>query len=208
VTHGVERLPEPAASDIIAGMRRFPAVLLAAAALLGAYACGTRTPSRDLPATFVWGKDQSSIDPASGRMNVWGGFSVGDGAFSAEKNMSRFILWRTADSDARIAIQYVLQGKPCRFLVNGTAAGKLDPSPRPASATFPARLNAGFNFLEFDKTTNDVLRIRSVLVDPRDGRPRRPRCRPPQSAGVFSFGPMLSPHRPGRGGSRRIDQDR
>jgi len=173
VTHGVERLPEPAASDIIAGMRRFPAVLLAAAALLGAYACGTRTPSRDLPATFVWGKDQSSIDPASGRMNVWGGFSVGDGAFSAEKNMSRFILWRTADSDARIAIQYVLQGKPCRFLVNGTAAGKLDPSPRPASATFPARLNAGFNFLEFDKTTNDVLRIRSVLVDPRDGRPRR-----------------------------------
>jgi arylsulfatase A-like enzyme len=160
-------------SDIIADMKNAWAVLMAGTAILGAYACGTRVPSRDLPATFVWVKDQSAIDPASGRMNVWGGFAVGNEDFSAEKNMARFILWRTSGSDARIAIQYVLQGKPCRFLVNGAAAGKLAPSPRPASVSFQARLNAGFNFLEFDKTTNDVLRIRSVLAGPRESGPRR-----------------------------------
>ncbi|HEX2695875.1 MAG TPA: sulfatase [Acidobacteriota bacterium] len=154
-------------------MKRSFAVLLAGTALLGAYACGNRAPSRDLPATFVWGKDQSCIDPASGRMNVWGGFEVRDGTFSAEKNMARFILWRTAGLDARITIEYVLRGKPCRFLVNGAAAGELAPSTRPVSTTFGARLNAGFNFLEFDKKTNDVLRIRSVLAGPREDRPRR-----------------------------------
>ena len=154
-------------------MKRAFAVLLAGTALLGAYACGTRTPSRDLPATFVWGKDQSSIEPASGRMNVWGGFEVLDGAFSAEKNMARFILWRAGGSDARIAIEYVLRGKPCRFQVNSTAVSELAPSTRPASASFDVRLNAGFNFLEFDKTTNDVLQVQSVQVGPRKDRPRR-----------------------------------
>ncbi len=154
-------------------MKRASAVFLAGMTLLGAYACGTRAPSRALPATFVWGKDQSSIDPASGRMNVWGGFEVRDGAFAAQKNTARFILWRKAGSDARISIEYVLRGKPCRFLFNGTSAGELAPTPRPASASFGARLNAGFNFLEFDKTTNDVLRIRSVVAGPRQDRPQR-----------------------------------
>jgi hypothetical protein len=154
-------------------MKRAFAVLLAGMTLLGAYACGTRTPSRDLPATFVWGKDQSSIAPASGRMNVWGGFEVRDGAFSAQKNLARFILWRTSGSDARIAISYVLRGKPIRFLVNGAAAGELAPSTRATSISLDARLNAGFNFLEFDKTTNDVLRVLSVRTGPREDRPRR-----------------------------------
>jgi arylsulfatase A-like enzyme len=145
-------------------MKRAFALLLGGTVLLGAFACGSRTPARDLPATFIWAKDQSSIEPAAGRTNVWGGFEVRDGAFSAEKNIARFILWRTSESDARLAINYVLRGKPCRFLVNGSAAGELAPSTRPASAFFGARLNAGFNFLEFDKTTNDLLRIHSVLA--------------------------------------------
>ena len=167
------RLPRASASDIIADMKRAFAVLLAGTALLGAYACGTRAPSRDLPATFVWDKDQSSIDPASGRMNVWGGFEIRDGAFSAEKNMARFILWRREGSDARIAIEYVLRGKPCRFQVNSAAVSELAPSTRPASASFDVRLNAGFNFLEFDKMTNDVLQVQSVQVGTREDRPRR-----------------------------------
>ncbi len=154
-------------------MKRTSAVLLAAAVLLGTIACGSRTPSRDLPATFIWGKDQSSIEPASGRMNVWGGFEVRDGVFSAEKNMARFILWRTAGSDARFDVTYVLRGKPCRFLVNGAPIGKLEPSTRPASASFGARLNAGFNFLEFDKATNDILQVHSVRMGPNGDRPRR-----------------------------------
>jgi arylsulfatase A-like enzyme len=166
-------LPRGTASVIIPNMKRALTLLLAGTALLGAYACGTPTPSRDLPATFVWDKTQSSIDPASGRMNIWGGFEVRDGAFSAQKNIARFILWRKTESDARISIEYVLRGKPCRFLLNGTFAEELEPTPRPASASFGVRLNAGFNFLEFYKTTNDVLRIRSVLAGPREDRPRR-----------------------------------
>ncbi len=142
-------------------------------ALLAAYGCGNRTPSRDLPATFVWSKDQSAIDPASGRTSVWGGFEVKDGVWTATRNTARFILWRTARAKIRISIGYVLRGKPCRLLVNGIAAGVLAPSPRQTSARFGVRLNAGFNFLEFDKTADDVLMVNAVLTGPREPRRRR-----------------------------------
>lgn len=165
-------MPPRAAFDIIAGMKRACAILLASAVLIGTVACGSRTPSRDLPATFIWDKDQSSIEPDSGRMNVWGGFTVRDGVFAAEKNQARFILWRKAGGNARISVEYVLRGEPCRFLVNGAPAARLAPSPRPVSNTCGVRLNAGFNFLEFDKTTNDVLEIHAVRTDAGGGRPR------------------------------------
>jgi arylsulfatase A-like enzyme len=166
-------LPGRDASDIIADVRRAWAALAIASILLGAYGCGNRAPSRDLPATFVWAKDQSVIDPASGRANVWGGFEVKHGAFTAVRNMARFILWRTAAAETRISIEYALRGKPCRLLVNEAAVGELAPSLRRTAAGFGVRLNAGFNFLEFDKTTNDVLTVHAVLADPREPHRRR-----------------------------------
>ncbi|HUU38587.1 MAG TPA: sulfatase-like hydrolase/transferase [Candidatus Desulfaltia sp.] len=153
--------------------RRACAAFAIASILLGASSCGNRAPSRDLPATFVWSKDQSVIDPASGRTNVWGGFEVRDGVCTAVRNTARFILWRTAAAETRLSIEYALRGKPCRFLANGSAVGELAPSPQRTAAGFGVRLNVGFNFLEFDKTANDVLRIYAVLAGPREPRRRR-----------------------------------
>ena len=166
-------MPGRDASDIIVDVRRPCAVLAIASILLGVYGCGNRAPSRDLPATFVWAKDQSVIDPASGRTNVWGGFEVRDGAFAAVRNTARFILWRTAAAETRISLEYALRGKPCRLLVNEAAVGELAPSSQGTAVEFGVRLNAGFNFLEFDKTTNDVLTVHAVLAGPREPRRRR-----------------------------------
>ena len=154
-------------------MKRALEALATAAVLLASVACGSRTPSRDLPGTFVWDSDQSAIEPEAGRMNVWGGFGVREGYFEAEKNNPRFILWRRTAGDVSLALEYVLRGKPCRFLVNGVQAGELAPSTRPATVVVPARLGSGYNFLEFDKTTNDVLRVHSVRTGPKDARRRR-----------------------------------
>lgn len=167
------RLLRRDASDIILDVRRVWTALAIGSILLGACGCGNRTPLRDLPATFVWAKDQSLIDTASGRTNVWGGFEVKDRAFTSVRNTARFILWRKAAVETRISIEYALLGKPCRFLVNEAAVSELPPSPRRISAGFSARLNAGFNFLEFDKTTKDVLAVHSVLAGPPEPRRRR-----------------------------------
>jgi len=154
-------------------LRKACGALATVSLLLGAYGCGGRAPARDLPATFVWAKDQSAIDPASGRTSIWGGFEVKESAFAAVLNTSRFILWRTAGADTPIAIDYTLRGKPCRFLVNGALLGELAPSPQRTAARFSARLNAGFNFLEFDKVTEDVLTVHSVFAGPEQPRRRR-----------------------------------
>jgi arylsulfatase A-like enzyme len=166
-------LSRSAASDKIAGMKRALRVLLAAAVLVGTFSCGGRTPDRNLPGTWVWTKDQSAIEPTSGRMNVWGGFEVREGFFSAEKNTASFILWRRAEGEVRLSIEYILRGKPCHFRVNGTAVGELAPSTHPVSVEFASRLNTGGNFLEFVKMTNDVLRVSSVRIGPKEDRSHR-----------------------------------
>jgi hypothetical protein len=158
--------------DIIKDMRKIYAAFVSIMILLAANGCGKRAPSPDLPATFVWSKDQSAIDPVSGRTNVWGGFEVKDGAWLSLRNTARFILWRTAATETPISVDYTLRGKPCRFLVNGSAVGELVPSLQRTSAGFGIRLNAGFNFLEFEKTVDDVLTVHAVFAGSREARRR------------------------------------
>jgi len=164
---------QPAASDIMANMNSASSVLLTTAILLGTFACGSRAPATDLPATLIWAGDQSVIEPAAGKTNVWSGFEVREGFFSAEKTTPRFILWRRAEEEARLTVEYVLRGGPCRFRVNGTRAGQLAPSAEPVSIELAARLNAGYNFLEFETKVKDVLRVRSVRIGPKQDSPRR-----------------------------------
>ncbi len=152
------------------GMRNVRAGFAIAVVILAAYGCGNRAPLQDLPATFVWSKDQSAIDPGSGRTSVWGGFEVKDGVWFAIQNTARFILWRTAAVDTPVSVEYALRGEPCRFLVNGSAVGELAASPQRTSAEFGVRLNAGFNFLEFDKKTNDILTVHAVFAGSREPR--------------------------------------
>ena len=141
--------------------------------LLAASGCGRRAPARDLPGTFIWTKDQTIIDPASGRTNVWGGFEVKDSVFVAVRKTARFILWRRAAVETPVTIEYTLRGKPCRFLVNGAGLGSLSPAPGRKAARFDVHLNAGFNFLEFDKTGDDVLTVYTVFAGPRNSSRRR-----------------------------------
>jgi len=153
-------------------MRRASAALAIASIILGVYGCGNRAPSRDLPPTFVWGKDQSWIDPVAGRTNVWGGFDVRDSAYIAVRDTARLILWRKDAARTRLSIEYALRGKACRLLINGSALGTLAPSQQRTIARFGVRLNAGFNFLEFIKSTDDVLTVHAVLAGPREPRRR------------------------------------
>jgi len=155
-------------------MKSASSVLLTSAIILGTFACGSRTPIRDLPATWIWSCDQSVIEPAAGRMNVWNGFKVREGFFSAEKTIARFILWRRAGEEARLTVEYVLKGGgSCRFRVNGALIDRLVPSTEPVSVELAARLNAGYNFLEFEIRAKDVLRVCSVRIGPKKDRPRR-----------------------------------
>jgi arylsulfatase A-like enzyme len=154
--------------DIIKDMRKIYAAFVSIMVLLAADGCRNRAPSQDLPATFIWSKDQSAIDPASGRTSVWGGFEAHNGFWTAVRNRARFILWRTAAAETPISVDYALRGEPCRFLANGSVIGELDPSPRRASLGLSVRLNAGFNFLEFDKTADDVLTVYKVLAGPQE----------------------------------------
>jgi arylsulfatase A-like enzyme len=145
-------------------MRKFVSYLVLGTALCAGIACHDRSTGSELPATFIWGKDQHLIDPASGRMNIWGGFELKDGYFLANKNIARFILWRKKGPSVRINIRYALQGSPCTFLVNEIEMGSLPPALRSTDAGFDVQLNEGFNFLQFDKTINDVLKIASINI--------------------------------------------
>ena len=155
-------------------MKKFVSYLVLGMTLCAGIACHGRSAGSELPATFIWGKDQHLIDPASGRMNIWGGFEVKDGYFLADKNIARFILWRKKGPSVRINVRYALQGKPCDFSVNEKKMGSLSPSLRNTDAGFNIQLNEGFNFLQFDKTVNDVLKIASINIQ-QSGEAQPPR---------------------------------
>ena len=166
-------------------MKIVASCLIIAILLVAALACHDRSAGTELPATFIWGKDQHLIDPASGRMNIWGGFELKDGYFLADKNIARFILWRKKSSSVRIDIRYALQGNPCAFSVNGQKEGDLPPSLRNTDSRFNVKLNEGFNFLEFDKTVNDVLKIASIQTLPSGNSSTARRLRQGETLAFF-----------------------
>jgi len=166
-------------------MRKFVSCLVLGTALCAGIACLDRSAGSELPATFIWGKDQHLIDPASGRMNIWGGFELKDGYFLADKNIARFILWRKKGPSVRINIRYALQGSPCAFSVNEKEMGSLPPSLRNTDAGFNVQLNEGFNFLQFDKTVNDVLKIASINTQQSGDAPTPRRIRQGETLAFF-----------------------
>jgi arylsulfatase A-like enzyme len=161
------------APDIIRCVNRAGAGLAVFLILLGVYGCGERAPLRDLPPTFVWDKDQPGIDSSSGRTNIWGGFEVRADAFVAVRDTACFILWRKEAEGSRLSVEYTLRGKPCRLRINGILTGVLAPSDERTIARFGVQFNAGFNFLEFDKSAADALIVRGVLAGSWEARRRR-----------------------------------
>jgi len=131
--------------------------------LLFAPGC-SREPSRNLPATLVWHKDQKLISPAGGTMNVWEGISVKPDRFVAEKDIAQFILWRRQKARIPVFIEYSLRGRKAELTVNGGKKRALLPSSSFKWEKFDFHLVPGFNFLRFRKKTQDQLEIRAIAV--------------------------------------------
>jgi arylsulfatase A-like enzyme len=169
-------------------MKKYSLLILLGALLLSS-ACAP-APSRDLPPTLLWHKDQNLISPAGGTMNVWEGFTVDKDVFTAERSTCQFILWRQRDERVPIAIEYSLRGKKVEFSVNVRKKGVL-----PSAAAFKwikleIPLNRGMNFLQFAKRSKDKLRIRSIAIG-TSSRESLPHLQPGESFSLF--------HLPGRG---------
>ena len=111
----------------------------------------SKSPSRDLPPTMLWHKDQNLISSAGGTMNVWEGFRLDKDAFTAERNTCQFILWRQRDEKIPVAIEYLLRGKKVEFSVNLRKNRMLPPAAAFKWVKFDFPLNRGFNFLKFSK---------------------------------------------------------
>ncbi len=128
--------------------KRLPFLLLIP--LLLSSGC-SKSPSRDLPPTLIWDKDQTLIHPADGTMNVWEGFSVHETHFAADRDISQFILWRRHKAKVTILFDYSLQGNKIEFTVNFRQRKMLMPSRAFKRGQFSFLLNPGFNFLKFTK---------------------------------------------------------
>ena len=150
----------------------------------------SREPSRDLPATIVWHKDQNLIRPENGTMNVWEGFRVDKDAFAADRDISQFILWHTRKEQVPLFIEYSLQGRKVELSVNVRRKKSLPPTAAFKWEKFNLPLSRGMNFLQFTKKSKDRLRIRSIAIGRRSQK-LEPHLRPGESFDLFHF--------PGRG---------
>ena len=151
----------------------------------------SKSPSRDLPPTLLWAKDQNRIHPSGGTMNVWEGFRVDKDAFAAERDISQFILWRRGRADRiPISIEYSLQGAQVGFSVNVRKRRMLQPTTAFKWKKFEMPLNRGMNFLQFNKKGRDKLSIRTIIIGPIIHK-STPHLRQGESFSLF--------HVPGRG---------
>ena len=124
----------------------------------------SKSPSRDLPPTLMWDKDQDLIHPSDGTLNAWEGFTVTGDHFAANRDIAQFILWRRHKGKVDIFFEYSLQGNKIDFTVNFRQRKTLMPSPAFKRGQFSFHLNPGFNFLKFTKKKKDILKIRAVSV--------------------------------------------
>jgi arylsulfatase A-like enzyme len=123
-----------------------------------------KKPSADLPPTLVWHKNQDHIRPAGGTMNVWQGFSIKADHFSADADISQFILWRRQPGLMPVFIEYSLQGRKVEISLNVREKRTLPPSRAFKREKFFFKFDAGFNFLRFRRKSKDLLQIRSLDV--------------------------------------------
>ena len=149
-----------------------------------------KSPSRDLPPTMLWHKDQNLISPAGGTMNVWEGLRIDQDAFTAERNTCQFILWRGREERVPVFIEYSLLGGKVNLTVNLKNKKWLSPSSVFKKDKFSFRLSQGMNFLQFAKRSKDKLRIRSITIG-TSSRESLPHLRPGESFSLF--------HLPGSG---------
>ncbi len=148
--------------------------LIALISLLTAFsACGRGGRRAEIPATWVWDKDQTLIAPERGVGNAWSGWAVRGDSFQAQEEAAKLILWTRTAGPRKLHITYALEGRPAEIVVNNRVRDTLmiEPSLHPRTAVIEAKLRAGMNFLEFRSPGKGRLRVRRVAVGKPDPRP-------------------------------------
>jgi arylsulfatase A-like enzyme len=147
------------------------AVLLS---ILAAFsACGSGGRRAELPATWVWDKDQTIIAPERGSRNAWSGWTVRGDSFLAEGEVAKLIFWAKPAGPRKLHVTYVLEGRPAEIIVNNRSRKPpvIEPSLHPHTAVIEAELRAGMNLLEFRGPGKGLLQVRRVTVDSPDPQP-------------------------------------
>lgn len=144
----------------------------------------SQSPSRELPPTLMWNKDQNQISPADGTMNVWEGFRVDQDAFVADRDTCQFILWRSRAERIPISINYSLRGRKVEFSVNVRKKRMLSPTADFKWEKFEMPLSCGMNFLQFSKKNKDKLSVRSIVIGPFTKK-AAPHLQPGESFSLF-----------------------
>jgi arylsulfatase A-like enzyme len=145
-------------------MIKFPAMLLVLLAAVPLFHCGGDLPSTHLPPSISWENRQSVIRAADGVKNSWSGFDVTNDLFVANKNISKFILWRDRRENQTITLRYFLKGALVTIFINSKETFKLPPRNKTAEFTADIPLLKGFNFIEFRKSDASVLKIETLTV--------------------------------------------
>jgi hypothetical protein len=142
-------------------------------------ACGRGGRRVEIPSSWVWNKDQSTISPESGSRHVFDGWTVRAGSFVAEEEIAKFILWRKTAGAVKLHVIYTLEGRPGQLIVNRRVhrAARLEPVLHPRTFVTDAELRAGMNLLEFRGGGKGRLTVRRITLDdpaPRAGHDLEP----------------------------------
>lgn len=152
---------------------RSSAPLAALLSVLAAFSsCGSGGRRAEIPATWVWDKDQTIISPERGAGNAWSGWTVRGDSFLAEGEVAKFIFWAKPAGPRKLHVTYVLEGRPAEIIVNNRSRKPpaIEPSLHPRTAVVEAELREGMNILEFRGPGKGLLRVRRVTVGSPDPR--------------------------------------
>ncbi|MCP5054194.1 MAG: sulfatase [bacterium] len=128
--------------------------------------CGnpSNNQSQNLDPTFLWNGNLHRIDTNSGSQFAWSGFTVKTNSFVANKNISKFILWRDKEGETELSIRYLLKPKPAEFFVNSKKIVKLRPRYKAEPFKIKVSFLKGFNFIEFRKKNKSLMKIKSITI--------------------------------------------
>ena len=126
--------------------------------------CSKKSDFNKLDPTFLWEKDQTTIETGSGFKHMWCGLAIEKDFFVAKKNITKFILWREKEEEKEIFIHYLLKGVSVDLLLNSKKICKLKPRYKLKPFKIKALLLKGFNFIEFKKRGVSQFKIKTIKI--------------------------------------------
>ncbi|MCP5108464.1 MAG: hypothetical protein GY950_34080, partial [bacterium] len=143
-------------------IRRLMVYLLILFLLPFLWQCGKKADFEKLDPAFLWEKEQTVIETASGTKHTWSGFAIKNEFFVPTKTISKFILWKETKGETEIAIHYLLKGMSVDVFINSIKRFKLKPRYQLDPFKTKAVLSKGFNFIEFRTKGKSQLKIKAI----------------------------------------------